>query len=304
MKNIYIKIFIYISIIFLIITLIKEDFLKKPIIYEPVKIYISLILLFLGFIMDGVAWQKTLRKAKYETSVKHGIISFGLSVFGKYIPGKLWVILGRSEYISKKYELPRKDVALISINAQFISLWTGLLLGTLGVIFINKFGIYALSIIALMTLLSLIIFTEFFHKIIIRIFKKGFKFDLSIPRISFDDVIKVLPWFLLNWGMWSISFFLLSESLIKTPVSFFAAFAFPLAGALGVLVVFAPGGIGVREGLLTGYLSLIGMDIEHAAVIAITSRIWFLAGELFIFITSLALEFFNVRYYKKNKQQF
>jgi len=45
----------------------------------------------------------------------------------------------------------------------------------------------------------------------------------------------------------------------------------------------APGGLGVREGVMVGYLTLAGLPIAEAVTIAGASRLWFLVGEAFIF---------------------
>ncbi len=62
---------------------------------------------------------------------------------------------------------------------------------------------------------------------------------------------------------------------------------FPLSGTLGILAGFAPGGIGVREGLMVSCLVLAGFEITEAATISIASRLWFLIGESFIFAIGL-----------------
>ena len=62
---------------------------------------------------------------------------------------------------------------------------------------------------------------------------------------------------------------------------------FPLAATIGVLAIIAPGGIGAREGILTGYFVLTGIPLETAVTISIASRLWFLIGESLFFIVGL-----------------
>jgi uncharacterized membrane protein YbhN (UPF0104 family) len=82
---------------------------------------------------------------------------------------------------------------------------------------------------------------------------------------------------------------------VEEPLPFPIAFAFGLAGSIGIMAVFAPGGLGVREGILTGFLTLAGVDLPVATTIAVTSRLWFLAGELFIFLLAVVLRPRNAR---------
>lgn len=64
-----------------------------------------------------------------------------------------------------------------------------------------------------------------------------------------------------------------------------------LAGAVSMLAVFAPSGIGVREGIQLVLLSLI-MPREYALVITIATRLWGIAVDLLFFsISKLTLYF-------------
>lgn len=288
MKN-WFKYFFYISIIFLIIALYRADYLKIPIIYNRFDLGFSFLLLFAGFIFNALSWTKVIKQANYKISNRNGIASLGLSIFGKYIPGKLWIILGRAEYISKKYDIPRKNTSSLSLNTQFISLWVGLFLGTIGLLLISKLDIYGLSALGLFALLTLIIYTPLFHRLFEFLVLKVIKRTINIPRLDFKNVLQVLPWFILNWGFWIVSFYFLGESLTAEPVTFNIAWGFALAGSLGIMAVIAPGGLGVREGLLTGYLSLAGLELADATTIAVASRLWFLVGEVFVFLASLYL---------------
>jgi len=294
-RNNWFKVFLFASLVFLVMALIKADYLKIPIVYRWNYLRISFFLLFAGFIISGISWTKVIKQANYKISNSSGIASIGLSVFGKYIPGKLWLILGRAEYISKKYDIPIKNTSSLSLNAQFISLWVGLLLGTIGLLLISKFDIYGLSALVLFALLSFIIYTPLFHRLFEYLFLRVTKRTINIPRLEFKKVFQVLPWHMLNWVFWIVSFYFLGGSLIKESITFNIAWGFALAASLGIMAIFAPGGLGVREGLLTGYLTLAGLDIADAATIAIASRLWFLVGEVFIFFMALYIDNYGKR---------
>jgi uncharacterized membrane protein YbhN (UPF0104 family) len=60
--------------------------------------------------------------------------------------------------------------------------------------------------------------------------------------------------------------------------------AFPLAATLGIIAVIAPGGLGAREGVLVAYLVLAGQSVADATTVAVAARLWFLAGELALFV--------------------
>jgi len=291
MKNTWFKIFFLVSIFFLVFALYRADYLRIPQINNLVYIYYSLIFLFLGFVLDALSWTVVLKKRGYSINYSNGITSSGISIFGKYIPGKLWVILGRSEYISNKYKLPRTALSSLSLNTQFISLWVSFLFGTIGLVLINQLDIYGILAVFLFVVLTIIIYTPIFHNLFKRVLFFALKKDISIPQLNVKDVLKVLPWFILYWISWSISFYFLGASLLADYVPINISWGFPLAATLGMLAIFAPGGLGVREGVLTVYLIMTGLEANDAATIAVVSRLWFLIGEVFIFLLALLLKF-------------
>lgn len=295
MKISWFKIFFYISLAFLAIALYSNDYLNIPAINNLGFLIISFTFLFAGFIFNGLSWTRVIKQADYPVTIKSGIVSVGLSIFGKYIPGKLWVILGRAEFLTKKYGYSRKSMSALSLNTQFISLWVGLLLGTIGLLLISKLDIYGLSALGLFALLTLIIYTPLFHRLFEYLVLKVIKRTINIPRLNFKNVLQVLPWFILNWGFWIVSFYFLGESLTAEPVTFNIAWGFALAGSLGIMAIIAPGGLGVREGLLTGYLTLAGLELADATTIAVASRLWFLVGEVFIFGIAMILNQINIK---------
>ncbi|HIA37549.1 MAG TPA: hypothetical protein EYN89_12675 [Flavobacteriales bacterium] len=76
------------------------------------------------------------------------------------------------------------------------------------------------------------------------------------------------------------------------PCSFISrwGFTFAIGTSLWILVIFAPEGIGVREGVLFAFLMLCGLEVPVATSISIASRLWFLCGEFFIFFLGLILK--------------
>jgi uncharacterized membrane protein YbhN (UPF0104 family) len=70
--------------------------------------------------------------------------------------------------------------------------------------------------------------------------------------------------------------------------------AFTLSWAVGLLVVFAPGGIGVREAMLVVLMEQV-MPTGAAVALATLGRVWWILGELFLlFFSTTALSFNKV----------
>ncbi len=290
MKRSYLKLYLYISLIFLVVTLYLADFLVVPKIVSISSLIICCTLLFLGFIFDGISWAKILREYNFNTSYAVGIASSGRSIFGKYIPGKLWTILGRAGYVAQRYSYSVKELSFISLEAQFISIWVALVIGSVGLIVLDGFTIYGLVISLMFVGLTLAIFTNVFHGILTRLVSLVIKKDVEIPRLSFLKAVRIIPWFFLIWLFWSLSFYFLIKTISEEDVMLITGSGFALAGSIGIVAVIAPGGIGIREGVLTFFLTLAGFNVELAASISVVSRLWFLIGEAFIFLFSFIIQ--------------
>jgi glycosyltransferase 2 family protein len=294
-KNWY-KYLIYLSVVFALVYLIKADFLVIPQIYSIQRLIWCALFLFLGFICDGLAWGAILRTSGFQkVSLKNALASHGTAIFGKYIPGKLWTIIGRAGYIAKRYDLSEKNLGIISLEAQFISIWTGFLFSSI-LLFdlqLSEFRYIVIIAAVIWLLLSMFLFTDFFHNIFSLLYEKILKRKVLTNHINIKVMLSVVPYYIMMWLFWCLSFYFLVTSVSTNPMPVLSGFSFAFAVNIGFIVIIAPGGIGIRESLLVGILMLYGIQITDATTISVVSRLWFFIGELFVFITAIIISFFK-----------
>jgi len=248
--------------------------------------------MFFGFFLTAVSWWFILKQHGIEIGIKKSIISHGLYVFTKYIPGKVWVILGRAGAVSKYSGVSINELGVISLKEQFVYVIWGLIFGLVPVIVIFGFGLYAVIVVLTITGLLLLFFSKPIHRLGILILSKLFRKPIDIPYINLKTATKVSGFIILYWLSWSVGFYFLLFSVFEdAPI--LSAFSFPLGVSFGVLVLFLPGGIGVRESIITGFLVSIGVTLEMAITISVLQRLWFICGEVFIFVLSLVLRSFK-----------
>lgn len=284
-------VFFYISILFLVAYLYKLDYFVFPKIDSFFYFFLSLVCLFIGFIGLALNWKTSLNIIEIPITLKTAIVSTGLSTFMKYIPGKVMIILGRAMYVSNKTGANIGMTSSISFFNQLIALWVGVVIGTIVLInatpnvALNKIIAFFFSLLTLLILFQKQVFQLVKH--IGLILKKR----INLPVIDTKDVFIILPSFLMQWVFWGLGFFFLIKSVyLAEPISYKLIFAFPLTMTLGMAALFAPGGLGVREGFIVGCLTIYNIPIEIATGIAVLSRAWFLIGEMFLFITSVVLK--------------
>jgi len=285
--NSYYKYFIYGSFIFLIIALYRANYLIIPDIKSYFALSISLLFLYSAFIFEAVLWKKLLLKSNHSIHIIQSIESIGLSIFGKYIPGKVMMIIGKAAYISENNGLSLGRLSFISLQMQLILAWVGLVIGTIALLLLNGFSTWGWIIIFLLFMLSALIYTDYGQTSVEYIIATIFHRNIALPRFLFRSTLQLLPLSLLVWSAYSFGLFFLTKSIINNYIPLYIGLGFPLAATVGVMAVFSPAGLGVREGVLIGYFSLAGFSLVDATSIAVVSRLWLLIGELLIFITAL-----------------
>ncbi len=278
---------IFISFLFLFLFLIRQDYIIPELVSLPALMG-SVLLLMAGFYAQTFSWKVALNIHGYPTTRGDAVVSQGLSVFAKYIPGKIWVIIGRAGYLSPdKKDLKTKS--LISLKEQLIYLWAGFLISSIPTVIYYKLQWISILVLLIIIGLTLFLFFPAVHNWSLGLIKRVLKFPMDVPTIEFRKSVPLILAVSLVWVFWSSGFylFMLAFSTSITPVMMFA---FPLSVCFGLIALFLPGGLGLREGIIIAYLGLAGLDVETATTISFLNRLWFVGGELFIFLLALLVK--------------
>ncbi|MCF8224445.1 MAG: flippase-like domain-containing protein [Bacteroidales bacterium] len=283
MKKLF-NLLVFLSFIFLFIYLVRQDFII-PELPHPIWLIPSMLLLFAGFYISTVSWRVALSTHNLNISGRNALISHGQSIFSKYIPGKIWVILGRASYISKsKKEL--KNTSFISFKEQIIYTWVGFIISAIPTFIF--YGIHWLSLIllAMIFIITLFLFIPPVHNLAMKSIHRIIRREFDVPVIPFRKSLPMIMATSLIWLCWTLAFYFFIRTFSEqvTPIM---AFAFPLSVCFGLIAILLPGGLGLREGIIIGYLVLAGMDVETATTISFLNRLAFITGEGFIFLLAL-----------------
>ena len=212
------------------------------------------------------------------------VIAYLYSILGKYIPGKVFMLLARIP----AYEKENKSIAKVSVSFLIENVCT--LLGAAFLFLfslffvpdeiIKGFEVYKWGAVILVIVFFICInpsVVNFFLGLIQKITKKE---NMLIP-MTYLQMLKIVVLFILNWIVLGLGFFMLAYSIYEVSFSemLYISGVFGLSVIIGILAVFAPSGIGVREGILVLGLSLI-MPQEYAVMISVVSRLWMTVSEL------------------------
>ena len=132
MKSGWHKYLIYLSFIFLCVALYNANYLEMPRIYSPAFLFFAFVCLVGGFITNAIAQRLLLKKYAFHLSVRQALAMEGLNIFTKYLPGKVWMIMGKAVYLSELKNYPKGELSVLFLHVQVIAFWCGSVLGMLG----------------------------------------------------------------------------------------------------------------------------------------------------------------------------
>lgn len=276
------KVLLYLSFGFIIYYLYTFDYLfLSGLKHNSLLLVASLIFLWLGFVLSTLSWKNSLKVHQINITNQLAIYSHGISVFAKYIPGKVWVILGRASIVSERTS-SLSILSTISLKEQLVYLLTGLIVSLFAVVWLPLNPLYSLFVGITALALGLFLFSRIIHQLILRIIKQLFKKQLDIPHVTIREALPMLKSILAYWFFWSFGFYLLVLAM-HPGASVIITFAFPLSVCYGLLAIIVPGGIGVRESIIVFFLTSAGMDTSFSITVSLLQRLWFISGEIFIF---------------------
>jgi hypothetical protein len=276
--------FVYASLAFVALALYRADYLSLPDVRAWGPLLASLPCQLAGFALAAAGWARVLRGAGFTVGEGESFAGLGLSVFGGYLPGRIWLVVGRAGYVAAARGHPLGKLSVLSFQAQLVALWVGLVVGVLGLVAVDGFGLWGGVTAGFLVALTLLLFSDRVHRAgqsLISALSRG---RIRIPVLSGSATRSVLPWFVASWLLWVLGFGLFAAALGGDGPSLIVGLGFPLAATLGTLAVIAPGGLGAREAVLTGYLVLAGFAAADATTTAVAGRVWYLAGEAAVFI--------------------
>jgi len=218
---------------------------------------------------------KTLTGVKIKFIQMYRIIN--ITNIGRYLPGKLWNMVGFFMYV-EEYGLTKKQITLSIIASEVAGKGGALFLGLFYFLFSTKFQNLLPLMIALLAACLIVMHPRVLEKIV----NIGLKILKKQPvKISFSYA-NMLLFFVIYIGVWliySLAFYTLVKSITPIEINFIHFMPIlPMCWVVGYIMLFAPGGIGIREGMLTLTLSEF-MSPEIALTIALVQRLWTLAVE-------------------------
>ena len=249
-----------------------------PFTLQPFPFILSTLIFAFSYFIQVWAWYLITLKLGIAASFPETIESWFYSQLGKYMPGKIWVFLGRISYYESKGK-SKKSTSVALYFEMVTVLMAGGFIFLASLIFFGKMWPFHswkqsgwLILLFLLGLVSL--HPSVLQKILNWVLGKFDREPLSLS-ISYRDVLWIVMVCIVAWVIGGIGFYLFVDSVfpIAPQTILFLIVALAVSSTLGLVAIFAPGGLGVREGALVYLLSFM-MATPVAVIISILTRIW------------------------------
>lgn len=214
---------------------------------------------------------------------------YAKSWLGRYLPGKVAWIAGKV-YFASAHGISKRKLAigsLVEAGAQtLVALALSLLLLTVTP---QSARIpTALRLAALLAALSvlLVLTPPVFNWVVGWAYRAVRRQSLLEDRVDAKLLGSAIGLYVVGFLLSGLSYFFLTWTFdhgLSVAHLFFVVAVFNLAGAVGVLSVFAPSGLGVRESVQLLLLPLI-MSAELALAITVAARVWSMGVDMLFYV--------------------
>lgn len=259
---------------------------------SPGWLIAAMLAYLVGWLPSAWYWQRLMRTFGNDVPLIDVARSYFCGHLGKYMPGKAGVLLIRAGML-KTRGYSAAIAALTATVETLLLMGTGLALGLALFPILNWPPVvadyispaFAPLIVLGLVLLALPIIGLLLRRVAVLMMPRNLDREAQATRIDAKLIAIGLGVFCVSWALHGLSlgFTILSvapesASFDRLPVWIGTV---SLAASIGFLAIFAPGGIGVREGLLIEILR-VQPDIapRQAVVIAVLLRLIWLAAEI------------------------
>jgi hypothetical protein len=249
-------------------------------------------------------WCIIIKAFGHDVPHRYGFKVSYIANFGRYLPGKIWSVLGMV-YLLDKIGI-NKETALASWGVATIfglppaflamlitsSFYPRMLTSTLGAapglgVIIGMVAIGAVSLVLVFAPDRSMALCNF----VLRLFRRpviGFRLEKKVA-------LQVYLGYFIGWCCYGVAFFMFVHAVMPDPQLPIVAGvgAFIMSYVIGYLAFFSPGGIGTRELVLTTVLTPFLGSVT--AGVAVAARVWNLVTEVVAVLIALSIKMNRTR---------
>lgn len=242
----------------------------------------AFILIILGFVNRFFFWTVLTSSYGLKAPAATASRAFFSSLLGRYIPGKIGLFLIRLRAYGEKCS--KKIVAASLITEYIAAMLAACILVIIGTVFVPVSNPLLTRWLpaGLLVILTTILHPSILKRVINLIFRIFRREPLeTFPRIK--TILLVTGGYFLTGLLHGFAFYIILNSFSQLSIELFPIVtgAYYLASLIGVIAIFSPGGLGVREGVLFILLPLM-VNSQTVVISVILMRLLSLSSELLL----------------------
>lgn len=259
--------------------------------FNPLLLILSyLILLFIHFPLGAFAWNLLLNGLGEKLSPLRALAILTVTQLGKYAPGKVWFTIGRMSFAARDRVPEAKTLISVVVETGFLLL-AAVFLFAIAIIFLPRAviprGVYLSFLLAPLTLI--VTYPPILNRLL-KLLLPIFKQPVFSLRLSYVRLLAILAVYILDWFFQGLGCFVLINSFYPLGIDKLPILlgGYSISWILGFIILIAPAGLGVREGIYTFILKLV-MPQPVAIISALITRVWMSTSEVAMALICLPL---------------
>lgn len=245
---------------------------------DPAMMAIAFAGLIVLFFLDAYGWHLIICALGHQPKAPQSIRIWMVSSLARYLPGGVWGYLSRAALCSEQ-GIPLASSSLGLYLETLLLMASSLAVGFPALLFVSGLPINPLSATLFWIGLSLLL-----HPRIVALTRylpgRPGRLFASVSLPSARRTFLLYVYYLVFWILFDAVFVCFVHAIYPLPMQAWipVGAGFSMSFLVGFLVVFVPGGIGIREGIL--YILLLPFLPPAASlIVSVGSRIWVMLSE-------------------------
>jgi len=249
-----------------------------PFVLQPFPLVLSSLIFAFSYFIQIWAWYLITLKLKIALSPSETLKTWFYSQLGKYLPGKIWLLLGRIYYYQSRGKSKKSVSVALYFEMVTVIIAGGIIFLAALVLFRETRSFYSGKQLLWLVPFFIVAFASAHPRVLQKIMNSVlilFRREPISLSVSYGDILWIVIVCIVAWVIGGIGFYLFVDSIYPVAPQYilFLTGALAISSTLGLIVIFAPSGLGVREGVLVYLLSFM-MATPTAVIISILTRIW------------------------------
>ncbi|MBI4721859.1 MAG: flippase-like domain-containing protein [Candidatus Stahlbacteria bacterium] len=248
--------------------------------FNPLFLIYSYFSMVITLILMALGWKLCLECFKVKVGLWKANQILSIARLGIYVPGKIWAMAGLV-YLAKQEGIPGRKTGANAIMETLLTVLSALLISTFSFSFFME-KVAPVKNIYLLFIVIALCFIALYPPLFTKVANWGLRIIKQEPvefKLHYTRLLVILSVYLLNWFFQGLCFYFLIASFYPIPFDLLPVLLslHVISWIVGFLSIITPGGLGVRDGLLS-YLLKFYLPVSIGITAALLFRLWGIIG--------------------------